>query len=291
MAGRREAHRSIPLEQVEDSRILAPDRLPPSFLRALDDPPRNPATPAPSATVVLLRQGDEGVEVLLMERSPRSGFIPGAWVFPGGRVDREDADASVLSRVHGLSAREAATLFGTTEAKAPNPLSYWAAGVREAFEEAGVLLAREAGRLNRAMLDEARDRLLSGGIRFGSLLEELDLTIDASSLVYGGHWLTPECEPRRYETRFFLTEMNRDARVNPHQPEMVGFAWLPPEEALRKNREGTLPLVLPTLFTLEQLLPFTAPAAALREMRSRPVPLRLPRPERTEEGIRFRFPR
>jgi len=113
----------------------------------------------------------------------------------------------------------------------------------------------------------------------------LDTELDAGSLEYNGHWLTPECEPRRYETRIFSAEVQRDCQVTTHEREMVDSIWLTPAEALARNMEGAFPLVLPTVFTLEELAPFPTPREALAYMRDRPVPLRLPRPERVEGGI------
>ena len=281
-------------------------RLPPSFLRSLDNPPDPPVRPRPSATLVLLRQAGFGLEVLLLKRSPRSGFIPGAWVFPGGTVDRDDADPGILSRIHGVT-QEAANERLRPSVSEPPALAYWVAALRETFEETGILLHRGTGKVrdsghpsasgetpadseaHREAEGFARSRLLAGEASFREILETLDLTLDAGALEYNGHWLTPECEHRRYETRFFAAEVQWDAQVTPHERELVEAHWLSPAEALTRNRDGTLPLVFPTIFTLEELEPFRSPGEALGYLRGKPVPRRLPELQRTEGGISIRL--
>ena len=121
-------------------------------------------------------------------------------------------------------------------------------------------------------------------------LEELRLTLDARTLVYSGHWLTPECEPRRYDTRFFMVEVHPEVPVRPHRREMTDHLWITPREALERNLTGEMPLVLPTLYTLEELDNFDTPGEALAHQAGKAVPRRLPVPERHGEGIRFTFP-
>ena len=272
-----------------DAWVLPFTRLPKGFLRFLDDPPDPPSTPAPSATLILLRKGNPGLEVLLMERTPRSVFIPGAWVFPGGRVDPEDGDLELLPFVQGPTREEARNILALENRKAP-ALAYWVAAARETFEETGVLISPGVGGVEPGELDRARASLLAGERSFLEILRSLGLELNLRTLQYHGYWLTPECEPRRYETRFFMTEVESNVLVSPHEKEMVAGRWFTPSEAMARNQEGTLPLVLPTLFTLQELLPYQTPREALEELGSRPVPRRLPVPERTEGGIRFRIP-
>jgi 8-oxo-dGTP pyrophosphatase MutT (NUDIX family) len=268
--------------------VLPFSRLPKGFLRFLDEPPEPPSAPVPSATLILLRQGDAKLEVLLLERTPRSGFIPGAWVFPGGRVDPEDSDSSLLAFIDGLTeedARETLTLEGGTT----SALAFWAAAVRETFEETGVMISGGVESADSGELAMARHSLLEGKCSFLDILRSLGLKLDLRTLQYHGHWLTPECEPRRYETRFFMTEVGSNVLVTPHEKEMVAERWLAPGEAIALNQEGALPLVLPTLFTLQELLPYRTPHEAMEQLGQRPVPRRLPVPERAENGIRFRI--
>jgi len=213
-------------------------------------------------------------------------------------VDEEDGDSRLLPRLHGISPESAKARLRVKGAW-PTSTAYWVAALRETFEETGVLLQRGGqGRQGEFAAEKeahgqseaersARAALLAGSKSFAQVLEMLDAELDAGSLEYTGHWLTPECEPRRYETRFFSAEVSRAAQVTTHEREMVDSVWITPAEALARNARGTLPLVLPTVFTLEELAPFPTPREALAHMRNRPVPLRLPRPERVDGGVLF----
>src|SRR5688572_5309895 len=116
-------------------------------------------TPVPArdaATVLLLREGNAGLEVFLVRRNTVVDFMAGAHVFPGGKVDAADSEAALVRRLRGE--REAST----------SPELYLAA-IRETLEEAGVLLSRE---FRAAQLDDAR-RACAGGDSFASILGKL----------------------------------------------------------------------------------------------------------------------
>jgi 8-oxo-dGTP pyrophosphatase MutT (NUDIX family) len=229
------------------------------------------------------------LEVLLLKRTPRSGFIPGAWVFPGGRVDPDDSSSATLERLDGLSEPQAQARL-TPEDGEPPALAYWVAAIRETFEETGVLPGVPPDRTSPSFLKGGWERLMAGQDAFSHLLLEAGIRLNVRNLRYIGHWLTPECEPRRYQTRFFLTQVDRGREVRPHEAEMVDHLWLTPAQALQRNRAGALPMVLPTLFTLEELAQYDSPAEALEGLGEAQVPRRLPVPERVDSGIRFRIP-
>ena len=143
-----------------------PDQLlPPGFLGTLENPPAVPVPTRPAATVVLLREASAGTEVLLLRRARSSGFVPGAWVFPGGRVDEEDADPRLLGRTEGLDSGEAARRLGLSEA-APPAIAYYMASVREAFEETGLWPGEGGPDPSSPLVTEAREGLLSGTLGF-----------------------------------------------------------------------------------------------------------------------------
>ncbi|HUF12361.1 MAG TPA: site-2 protease family protein [Longimicrobiales bacterium] len=256
-----------------DPFMIPVDRLPPGFGRALDSP--TPAEPVPAATVVLARDGAAGLEVLLLKRHKSSGFVPGAYVFPGGRVDAADADAALLERMDGL----------------PRPLRpdapYWAAAVREAFEETGVLLGQrvDAGSERAAALDEWRERLMRDETTLAAMLDALDLRLDLRRMIELAHWITPIAEPRRYDTRFFLAAPLGGAEARIDEREMTDALWLEPAEGLRRFRAGTLPMVFPTVYTLQKLSEFRTATQALEALRGAAVPAFLPRLVRRGDSV------
>ncbi|HEX6939860.1 MAG TPA: NUDIX domain-containing protein [Longimicrobiales bacterium] len=259
--------------------VIPKDRLPEGFAERIDEPPADPAPTRPAATIVLLRDAAAGPEVLLLRRHRATGFVPGAFVFPGGRVDDADADPRLLDLADGLDARGG-----------PEP-TYWIAAVREAFEEAGILLARDAegGIVPDAGRDARvagwREALLAGRAALCDVVHEGGLRLDLGDVVYCAHWITPIVEPRRYDTRFFLARLPDGCDACVDAREMTDAVWLTPAEALRRFRAGRLPMVFPTVATLESLAPFRTVAAALDAFRGRPVAPILPRLVRTDEGV------
>lgn len=239
--------------------------LPPGFDRTLDDPPRPPVAPRPAATVALLRERSGGLEVLLMQRVRSSGFIPGAWVFPGGMVDPHD----------------------------PPGRASEIAALREVFEETGLLLARRAGEaVVRACSEEpelraARAALLSGQSTFTSVLATLGLEADPDRLTLFARWITPVIEPRRYDACFFAAAVPGDLPISVHEAELSQARWQSPAEALEAHDAGALPMVFPTVHTLERLAAFRRVDEALSALRTSTIPAWLPRLERTGDSVRM----
>ena len=271
--------------------VIPFDRLPPGFADALDSPPAEPVTPRPAATVVLLRDAIAGPEVLLLRRVRSSGFVPGAYVFPGGRVDADDSSPALEARIAGLDAATAATRLGLEVDAVPPALAYVLASIREAFEETGLLLARdEAGRplapaARDATVAAARERLLADEGAFAPILDELGVRLAGDAVEYVAHWITPVVEPRRYDTRFFAAAMEGPAEVSVNAAEMSDAVWLTPGAALDRHREGRLPMIFPTIHTLESLAGHDSATAILESFRRRPVPPILPRLVRTQGGV------
>ncbi len=272
-------------------------RLPERFARQLEEPPATPATPRPAATIVLLRDGAGGLEVLLLKRNRSAGFVPGAYVFPGGRVDAGEADdARVTSRLGGLDASGAAARLGLAADAVPPALAYYLAALREAFEETGLLVARRADGSavppagESAEVEELREALMCDEIAFGDVLEALDARLDGAAVAYIAHWITPEAEPRRYDTRFFAACVAPDADPVVDPREMTDALWVRPAEALRRYDAGRLPMVFPTIKTLQQLARFPSAGAALETLGTADVPTILPRLVVTPTGVGLDVP-
>ena len=257
--------------------VIPHDRLPPGFGARVDEPPADPAAPAPAATAVLLRDGPDGPEALLLKRHRASGFVPGAYVFPGGRVDAADADPRLRERLLAPLPAEPAQ-------------GYWIAAVREVFEETGVFLARQAGGNFLAdardpAVAAAREALLTDRMTMLEVLERLDARLDLDGIVFVAHWITPVAEPRRFDTRFFVARLPAERDVLADPREMVDAVWFTPETALQRFHAGALPMVFPTVRTLESLAGYASVDALLDAQRGRRVEPVLPRLVRTAEGV------
>ena len=265
------------------------DQLPGGFGRDVERP-REPATPRPAATVVLLRDHDDGLQVLLLGRNRRVGFVPGAYVFPGGRVDAEDAAPALLERLRGVTPEEAARRLDLPDGDPP-AVAYWVAALREAFEETGILVGRTAdgdppptGAQEEEVL-ALRETLLEDEARFPEVLDRLGCVMDGGAVEYVAHWITPQAEPRRYDTRFFAAAVPGGSEVVLDDREMVDAVWLTPAAALERNEAGGLPMVFPTLKTLEALRELDSAEAVLEHYRGREIPTIMPRLVETPTGV------
>ncbi len=202
-------------------------------------------TPRDAATVLLLREErGGGFSVFMVKRHDKSGFMAGAYVFPGGTLDAADHG---WTRVRGRSAAEAAAVLG--EADGAFALALHVAAIRETFEEAGVLIADGA---DAADLAGARARL-HGGADFAALAEEHGLVLRLDSIAPWSRWVTPELEPRRYDARFFLARAPREQEAAHDRIEVTAGEWLTPGAALARFEDGSISLPPPTLRTIEQL--------------------------------------
>ena len=190
-----------------------------------------------------MRDADEGVEVLLLKRVHSAGFVPGAYVFPGGRVDAEDADPVVMSRTASLTMEGAAERMGLRDASPP-AAAYYLAALREAFEETGILVGRSAGgdplptAAASSSVREVRNRLLDEGCSFAQALEDLDALIDDAAMEYIGHWITPIAEPQRYDARFFAAEVAARGRARYPRRRDAGSDLDHPCRGAEEDRRG-----------------------------------------------------
>lgn len=228
------------------------------------------APAAPAATVLVVRDGPGGVEVYLQRRPRRMGFAGGLWVFPGGRVDDADRDAAIDAHWTGPPPADWADLLGVPVDAARG---YVVAACRETLEEAGMLLVEPAPPAPDVVA--ARRRLLAGTATFADVVRDLGATLDTALLRYWAWWVTPETEPRRYDTRFFLATLPRGAAVTPHDDEVVEEAWL--SAPLRD-----VAMLPPTHYTLADVLPCRSAAAAMDAAADRAVERVMPRIEGRE---------
>jgi 8-oxo-dGTP pyrophosphatase MutT (NUDIX family) len=211
-----------------------------------------PAAPRNAATVMLLRPCQpDGVEVLMLRRTAAMKFAPGAYVFPGGSVD--EADFSTEIGWHGPSPADFGTWLGCSAELAR---ALVCAAVRETFEESGVLLAGTPDRLAVGLADPTweadRMAMTAGALTLSGLLDRRGLAVRADLLVPWTRWITPEAEPRRFDTWFFAAALPAGQEATGHLAEADKTAWLRPADAISAARDGTISLLPPTAATLNE---------------------------------------
>lgn len=200
-----------------------------------------PVTPRPSSTICLLRDGADGMEVMMGRRSATARFMANAWVFPGGRVDEADRE------------RAASLVQGDNP---PTQLPWILAALRETVEEAGIWLTDPPR--SEALGDrDVYDALEAAGERF------------VAEVRYFANWVTPADLPIRYDARFFATVLTADVSPVPDNQEIVEIQWVQPRDVILRAAEGEWIVPFPTHVTLEQLsragstAAFMATAAAI----------------------------
>jgi 8-oxo-dGTP pyrophosphatase MutT (NUDIX family) len=185
----------------------------------------------PASTVCLLRDRPGGFEVLMVRRASASKFVGGAYVFPGGALDEEDGGDLAHRAVSGVDD--------------PEMLPWVAAAVREAAEESGVLL------LSSDPIDQ--DFVGLHGTDLYQAVIDAGITFDGGRLAYLSNWVTPEGEPRRFDTRFFLAEVPGDTEARPDEYEVTDAVWTLPRQALEQAKHRAWFMLPPTILTLRTL--------------------------------------
>jgi glyoxylase-like metal-dependent hydrolase (beta-lactamase superfamily II)/8-oxo-dGTP pyrophosphatase MutT (NUDIX family) len=242
-----------------------------------DTPRQVPIRPA--ATIVVARDADRGIEILLVRRPREMAFAGGAHVFPGGAVDPEDE--ALAAACVGLDDAEASRRLGVPA----GGLAYWVCAMRECFEEVGLLYAYEGETLARF------DSPASDDDDFGAFVRSRRLRLAADRLAYLSHWITQAGRPRRYDTRFFIAAAPEHQEAVHDGREAVAHDWLAPKDALERHAQGAIQLLFPTIKTLELLARFGRVADALDYARSpRPMPPMAPRSAVGRQGPKLLVP-
>ncbi|MBV8032652.1 MAG: MBL fold metallo-hydrolase [Betaproteobacteria bacterium] len=214
--------------------------------------------PRPAATLILLREGAQGPEVLMIQRNLNAAFLGGAYVFPGGALEPQDSDPRIATRVLGLTDEKASARLNL----ASGGLAYYVAAIRECFEESGILLLNDK---RESLIAYSRaDRLHSYRTKpFLELLEAEDLFIPADKLAYYGHWITAPGRARRFDARFFVALAPEGQEGSHDAAEAVHQMWVRPRDALERGARGEIELVFATQQTLKELARFDNCAAAI----------------------------
>jgi len=241
----------------------------------------SPATPVPAATLVLLRDRPSGgFDVLLIRRHSASKFAAGDFVFPGGKIEASDGPDDAEAWCRRLDAAGAARALDL--ASAPREaLGHWIGVIRETFEEVGILLAygRDG---QRPHVGDERYAKYRGACQqdhraFWTMLRAERLTLATDTLVYFAHWITPEIQPLRFDTRFFAAALPPGQEAVADEREITEVRWLAPREALDQSARGALSLRNPTVKNLELFEGAPAAVDALARLQGRQVRTILPR--------------
>ncbi len=240
----------------------------PDRIRALARGELRPVVPRRAATVLLLRTTAGGLAVHMLRRRASMAFAGGAYAYPGGSVDpRDERDVPWA----GPSRTDWATRLGTDAATAQ---AIVCAAVRETFEESGVLLAGPAP--DTVVADTTGERweadraaLVSRELSFADFLERRGLLLRSDLLGPWARWITPEFEPRRYDTWFFVAALPEGQRTRNASTEADRTVWTAPAAAAAGYDRGDLLMMPPTISTLRSLLPYAGPAEALAAARER----------------------
>ncbi|MEM7329272.1 MAG: NUDIX hydrolase [Pseudomonadota bacterium] len=216
------------------------------------------APPRLSATILLLRD-DPDLQVLMVKRHYEIDFASGALVFPGGKANDEDSEAAWADWTDGdfTGAEQAARI----------------SAIREAYEEAGILLARPksvrgaGAALVGADVAEALHPMRGAVDRreqsFLELIRSHDLVLALDALVHFGHWITPTMMPKRFDTHFYLAATPPEQVAEQDGRETTEAVWLGPQQALDMEAAGTATIIFPTRMNLGKLAETATTAAAL----------------------------
>ncbi|MFN4089373.1 MAG: NUDIX hydrolase [Alphaproteobacteria bacterium] len=246
-----------------------------------------PIAPARLAsTILLLRDGRDGLEVFMVVRHHEIDFASGALVFPGGSVDKADRDPRVR------------TMTSRCEAFDDDDLAFRVAAIREAFEECGVLLARPRG--SRDLVDAQRLKGLEnayraplerGEVGIADMLDREGLELACDLLVPYARWITPVQLPKRFDTMFFLAKAPEDHVAIHDGRESVDSVWISPDEACRLADASERTVIFPTRLNLEKLSRTgRSVEAACTAASSAPVVTVMPRVEKVEGGRIMHIP-
>ena len=236
-----------------------------------------PPTPVPAATIMMLRDGDDGLEVFMVVRHHQIDFASGALVFPGGKTDEADFDEKLNPHLQGA-------------ADDHDMRANQVAAIRESFEECGVLLARSTGsdklidgkRL--AELEPYRDKLHKGDVSITEFVESENLTLACDLLTHFAHWVTPDMMPKRFDTHFFLAVAPSDHLAVHDGHESVDSVWIRPADALAEAQAGTKTIIFPTLRNIEKLDEYKTCDAAISATAGTTPVMVLPWTERRDDG-------
>jgi 8-oxo-dGTP pyrophosphatase MutT (NUDIX family) len=247
--------------------------------------PKDPVTPIPAATVISLRDTPTGMEVLMVQRTKKADFAGGALLFPGGKVDNSDYEVLKLGRC------------SLPNDVPDNQKALRVAGVREMFEEAGLLFVRDLGDTQVISKERAevlkniyRQDLLSQKITFHEIVEAEDLVVASDLLIPFAHWITPITGRKRFDTHFLVAQSPDGHTASHDGSETLDTVWIDPLTAITEAEEGKRRVVFPTRMNLKKVSQSTTAESAIRLAKITPVVTVLPEVHDVDGGRHLKIP-
>ncbi len=223
----------------------------------------------PAATIVLVRDRDDRIEIFMQKRNSRTSF-GGLYVFPGGKVSEDDSRLKKDGLMEGLTPEEADNKLKVKS----DGIEYWIAAVRECFEESGFLLAYNGHNELVDFIDEDiksrfqeyRRKINAKELSFSKMCRKERLTLALDRIYPCAHWITPPGSFKRYDTRFFIARAPEKQEGDHDNHEAVDSLWITPQGAIDRYYQRIFPLISPTYHTIETLMPFTTVDGVLSYM-------------------------
>jgi 8-oxo-dGTP pyrophosphatase MutT (NUDIX family) len=240
--------------------------------------------PQDAATLILMRDANrarDGFEILMVRRHTRSAFMPGAYVFPGGRIEAADHTREAERICHGLSSKQAQDIITGTHPP-EKALAFFVAAIRETFEEAGILLAYRAipdfvafDEDEKTRFTKYRKEVRKDPFSFITIIDKEELKLATEKLFYFARWITPEISPIRFDARFFVAAVPAKQEALEDEFETTAHMWISPKKVLKEQKRG-LPVPFATLSNITVLAQFSSVDEVIASTRNKEIPAILP---------------
>ena len=207
-----------------------------------------------ASTVLVLRDLNNKLELLMVRRSKKPPF-QNLHVFPGGKIDHDDSIKELEAFTDGINDEIASNILGIED----GGLSFWIASIRECFEEVGILLAQKKSgekldfiSSEKTKYENYRKMLVKNEINLLEICQKEDLVLSTVNIAPLSHWITPNIETKRFDTRFFIAYLPENQIVKHDEVELTQSIWINPLDAIKKAYEGEMHMIMPTIKNLEQ---------------------------------------
>lgn len=241
--------------------------------------------PFDAATVILVRSHPkESIQVLLVRRHEDQSFMPGVYVFPGGKLEKDDCNPDLAKLAQGSSKEDLCRQLGESDLFLSKSLGFYFAAIRETYEEVGILpgLAKQNKQtkglesLLKTNPAKYRSQLHGGSISFKDLSIKHNLKFDFELLRPYSRWITPLDKPVRFDTIFFITKLSDNQKARHDAIELTESLWISPLAALKRHQAKDLPLMPPTFKTLLELADYNSVDNLMESLNSTQIPIILP---------------